>query len=257
VPPPLARGGFFTCSFRRANASPGKGRCRGIRRGGEVFKSRLCCAFSCLPLHRGRLFAYYFRQAKFLSRAYTPGCIMVGRNWDTTKISLKIGKTFAFSKKNQEIVVNLTNCQLLTGGGYNKRGYPYRYFQNTPRCTAAVRWRQAGRARVGGWWAAVCRISGGPRTTSARAPYRRTAPHCHTGGAAHRHTGTTPIPRANAHERTGTNPIPAPTRANAKAQSTTPIPRADAHERAGTNPIPDAAAHQYPPRPAHVTKKGR
>jgi hypothetical protein len=42
---------------------------------------------------------------------------MVGRNWDTTKISLKIGKTFAFSKKNQEIVVNLTNCQLLTGGG--------------------------------------------------------------------------------------------------------------------------------------------
>jgi hypothetical protein len=63
---------------------------------------------------------------------------MVGRNWDTTKISLKIGKTFAFSKKNQEIVVNLTNCQLLTGGGYNKRGYPYRYFQNTPRCTAAT-----------------------------------------------------------------------------------------------------------------------
>jgi hypothetical protein len=42
---------------------------------------------------------------------------MAGRNWDTTKISPKIGKSFAFSKKNQEIVVSLTNCQLLTGGG--------------------------------------------------------------------------------------------------------------------------------------------
>jgi hypothetical protein len=81
------------------------------------------------------------------------------------------------------------------GGGYNKRGYPYRYFQNTPRCTAAVRWRQAGRARVGGRWAAVCRIGGGPH-----APHRRTAPHRHTGGAAHRHTGAIPFPRAKAHE---------------------------------------------------------
>jgi hypothetical protein len=27
------------------------------------------------------------------------------------------------------MVVNLTNCQLLTGGGYNVHGYPYRYFQ--------------------------------------------------------------------------------------------------------------------------------
>jgi hypothetical protein len=117
------------------------------------------------------------------------------------------------------------------GGGYNKRGYPYRYFQNTPRCTAAVRWRQAGRVRVGGRWAAVCRIGGGPHAP----PYRRTAPrHCRIGGG----------PRtASARATPAHSPAPSHRRRGAPAHGHKP------HSRRRSAPIPRA--------PAHVTKKGR